>query len=732
MYTKISSLILNSGEKENSISEIFIAQPDAIKEKMAGKLFVLIEVEAKKSDALKVVNFLIDHINYSYYQDEKIMLRDKIENLTIENIFESIIVKANKSFNEFLEKEKIRIDLKDINATIGVIYQDKLYFSSIGNNKSLLIYRKGDEYELINIEKSSEDKKAEKVEVIKQDQLHNRKIFSSVISGEIPKNSFFIFTNEALPEYISNKELIGIITRLQPMGAAEQIKNTLTSINSYVPFLGIIIKNTLGLNTSEEELGYTDYPAEKSISNLNYTEEKTEKLLSPSGVLNFKKLFKKIADKFIPKIPVANVPKDKLKAKDKFTLKDRIVFKKKPSFVSIKRIGNNIINVFNKRFFIHLYKNFKKWINNLNKNNKFAFVGLAILIIILLGNLFITNIKNKQEDKKLARIELIETIKSKQNQIDSYLLYNNEERALEIVNELKIMISEMPQKKKSDIELHQELLNELATQLEKIQHIVRIDDAQEIINISSIKENANTMNLEKIENALYIGDSNNDSVYKISLDNDSITTIESPKLNKHSTVSDKFFHYLSGNKVIELNSEDDSSKELDINWTGINSIDDIYGFANNIYVLDNKNNQIYKYPKRTDSFLAKSDWIKDGTNISGAVSISIDGNIYVLKNNGEIIKFLKGNKEEFKLGQTDPAVSDAKKIIVTDEHIYISENDRVIVFLFNNDHKSAKFVAQYKADSINNINDFLIDESNKEMYILNNTSVLRVNVSHLD
>jgi nucleoside diphosphate kinase len=98
MYYKIAQLMLTPGKKASTVSDIFIAQPDVIKESLAGKLFILFEIESKKVDSLKVINFLIDNINYHYYQSEKIILREKITSLKVEHIFEDALAKTNKNF----------------------------------------------------------------------------------------------------------------------------------------------------------------------------------------------------------------------------------------------------------------------------------------------------------------------------------------------------------------------------------------------------------------------------------------------------------------------------------------------------------------------------------------------------------------------------------------------------------------------------------------------------------
>jgi hypothetical protein len=81
MYNKISSIILNSG-KANGLSDVFIAQPDSLKENLAGKVFIIADIGGKKAEGRKILDFLISSLNETYYNDEKILLRDYVFPLT--------------------------------------------------------------------------------------------------------------------------------------------------------------------------------------------------------------------------------------------------------------------------------------------------------------------------------------------------------------------------------------------------------------------------------------------------------------------------------------------------------------------------------------------------------------------------------------------------------------------------------------------------------------------------
>ena len=69
MYNKISSIILNSA-KAVGLSDVFVAQPDALKESQAGKIFVMADIGGKKTEGQKFFDFLPNTTAWTHYAHE--------------------------------------------------------------------------------------------------------------------------------------------------------------------------------------------------------------------------------------------------------------------------------------------------------------------------------------------------------------------------------------------------------------------------------------------------------------------------------------------------------------------------------------------------------------------------------------------------------------------------------------------------------------------------------------
>ncbi|MDD5031639.1 MAG: hypothetical protein PHR36_01175 [Patescibacteria group bacterium] len=786
MYYKITSLILSSTQNSGQTSEVFVAQPDANKETLAGKLFALIEVNSRKSEALKIINFLVNALNHNYYQNEKIILRERISTLKVEHIFETSLAKTNKELLDFLEREKINIPLSAFNITVGIAYENELHFSNLGKNRCLLIYKHREEpkvmpgklkfssapkpevsYKIVDLSQNSKTQTPTGGGKGKRLSAHpdgTIKLFSNIVSGVIPTGGYFLFTNETLPEYLSGRQLIDIITKLPPAGAIEQIKNILGGVNAYVSFLGLLIKNTTGLKPAAEIEPTAEVSARDSITRLNSTEEKTENLLMPSGMINFKKWLKVPASISAKLKTQGSVDRNK----QNFLMKDKIFFRKKQTWIFAKKIILILRDIFANLIYLLIYllkvltskeqakilgariiekirsdrENIKEkkekiwlWLKNLNRRNKIFLFAAAICLLLFVISLSFTGVKNKIKEEKVAFADLVKTVEQKQNQVDAHLLYNNEEGAKTILDELKGMIENLPQETEEQKEYYERITKKNGEQLEKIRHIVIIETGVPLADFANLNKAAEAANIILAGNKIYAGDGAQKTIYTLDLSKNLITAVtdlNQPIKDLLSPVLDnnKNIYYLNNNSIIQLKTETEEISNLTIDFpSGRENIVAATGYNNLLYFLDKKDGQIYRYRKTEGGFSSREKWMKDKADFSQAASFSIDGQVYVLNSDGGVLKYLKGEEQDFSLKAIDPPFTVAKKIIVSPdlEYIYILEPASKRLAIFN---KTGDFLSQYRFDKLNNLKDFDVDEKGKKIYVLDGTKVYAIDATH--
>jgi hypothetical protein len=753
MYNKIAQIILNSG-KAAGASDVFVSQPDSLKESLAGKVFILAEIGGKKSDGEKIFNFLISEFNENYYNDEKIMFRGKIEGLKIENIFEAALAKVNKNLLEFLSNQKIKINSSATSITVGVIYENKLHFASFGKNRALLIYRRADGYEIINVETSAENStsQAEEYRPGTQHDDGGTKVsglFSSVISGEVPLGSYFIFASESLPEYLSGREMVEIITKLPPISAAEQIKNALLKMNTYVPFLGVIIKNTTDSGGQEIKEPLEEVlTAHTSISSLNSTEQRTEKMLAPAGIISFKKISDLISGLFnnwraqskakaakkssrsitLPENNYNAAPEKErtaslnLPSASSFLRPSKIKLKQSSSllFHNVGKLAKASPALIHKSFWSGLVATTVSWTKSLNKKNRLLFGGLIVIVIFFVVSITLTINKSRKQKAEDQFQALVAQIEEKSTLIDSYLLYNNEDGAAQVLTDAEALIAALPKDTKEQQDRYQTLSANLSILENKVKKISKIDNLEKITDLASLQ----VSNLVFVDGKLYGASGGSIQTIDFTADKVSATEVAAGGNlggGKHDGKGAIF--YRDGAKIFKFDTKTNKTSSYDIK--DYNETDQYSGFSvfnANLYLAAAAKNQIYKYTG--SNLAARADWVKETVDLSKTVDLYIDGRVYTLNNDGSINKFYLNKKETYANKALDPVTASATKILGDANQLYILDgaNKRIAIIAKSDGH----LMNQYVFSSLPSLNDFALDEAKKTLYLLSGETIYKL------
>lgn len=762
MYYKTASLILNSEQKNGSSSDIFIAQPDAKKENLAGKLFVLVEINSDKNEAARIAELIINSLSRNYYQEDERSFNEEEGGIGAEGVFQKSLSKTNKELSAFLEKEKIKISPYAFNATAALICGEDLHFSSLGKNRNFLIYK----------EKAETGKKQKAEETnYKITELGNEqgqtsratnlnKLFSDLTSGRIPAGGYFIMGNEAFYEYISTKQLIDISTKLSPAGAAEQIKNILSRINARTPFLGIIIKNSTNERTEREDIRKEmEEKSKKYINEIEATEQKTEDIMAPSGIINLKGIKRGKTQEKKPKNKINKALLGNLNS-----LRGHISFKKRKSaakktllktlgwigllfkliLLAVKKMADKktlaLLATKTRKLPAKLGKSISKKESEggMKRKNKIILASCLLLFAILSANLVITAKDRKSAAEKKAFLSLVEEIEKKQNKIEANLLYGNKKKAAEISKENEKKLRKLSEENDDLYNKYRERIIELSKkqkdQVEKIRKVIKVENFKKIADFSNLNDKAAPRNIIIYNNAVYLGDPRQESIYKADL-SENINTAnnrlpEDIKSLDYPTISGNGINYLNGDDILEIKREGraDKASNIPIKLPEGDTVISMGSFNNNLYLLGRE--QIYRYIRAAKGFSAPFEWLKEEDDLSRVADIAIDGNIYLLKTDGSVNKFLKGKQQEFKTETLYEPIENANKIIASSEleYIYIFEPGKKRLAVFD---KKGSFAGQY-IFNMENIEDLDISEKNAMIYILKEASVYRAELSHTD
>jgi len=193
-----------------------------------------------------------------------------------------------------------------------------------------------------------------------------------------------------------------------------------------------------------------------------------------------------------------------------------------------------------------------------------------------------------------------------------------------------------------------------------------------------------------------------------------LLTTEGKQTDTNYVTSDGTTNYYITDKGI---FSDDKSKAIITNANDWQTIGGFSTYEGNFYVLDKKAG-ILKYVSGSGGYGKSNYFAKDTSpDLNNAVSMTIDGSIYILQSNGALTKFTKGESDTFNLKGIDKPLSSPTRVFTTADlgSVYVLDNgnSRIVKLA-----KDGTFQAQYVNDILNKAKDIDVQESNKKIFIL--------------
>ena len=191
-------------------------------------------------------------------------------------------------------------------------------------------------------------------------------------------------------------------------------------------------------------------------------------------------------------------------------------------------------------------------------------------------------------------------------------------------------------------------------------------------------------------------------------------------------------------EIVEATVSFDPLSKLDSPPKVDGSVVDVGTYFGNVYFLVPSENQILKAAVVAGGDYAEPGyWVTtENPPLRDAVSMAIDGFIYVLKADGQVLKFEKGElASDFGLKDLDKPLVDPRAIFtphqgsgagqatVDSEHLYILDagNQRVVVT-----NKNGLYQSQYVYEGLTNPTDLFVDEAVGVIYLLDGADTFRV------
>ena len=360
-----------------------------------------------------------------------------------------------------------------------------------------------------------------------------------------------------------------------------------------------------------------------------------------------------------------------------------------------------------------------------------AGIMVVFLVIWAIANLTTYSERSKTRDELATLIEEIEgDMNTAENryltgEIDSAnaILQRAEERAKQVMdNENKMFRTQA-----------HDLLGRIRTKREEINNIVRLSP-RIVVSLTSKKADITATGLIGLGDGEFVAYDRQD-LYRVLLN-----SIDEPlRLSEEELIinGSSFPRYKTlvfqtdGNTVIELiNNQPTTMKTEDpAGWiTG----KDIEAYLRYLYVLSPENNQIYKYERYSNRYAAPDAYNVNG-DLSGAVDMAIDGNVYILKERGEVIKLFRGEQRPFVIrhlpGDILETATKVFKVLEGNLYFLDAADKRVVVVTDGGATGESVYVKQYILEGeIGILQDLYVDSDEARLYVMDEKQIYAIDL----
>ena len=159
-------------------------------------------------------------------------------------------------------------------------------------------------------------------------------------------------------------------------------------------------------------------------------------------------------------------------------------------------------------------------------------------------------------------------------------------------------------------------------------------------------------------------------------------------------------------------------------------------YVGNLYLLDPSKNQILRYIASAEGVWSSSNtYFLPNVNVdlSSAVDIAVDGDVWVLRADGSIWRFTGGKLNDFTPRDLETPLSKSTSLFTSKETawLYVADagNQRIVQF----DKVTGKFVRQFKPrsdtrDAFNALKVIAADETSKKFFMINGNQAYLANI----
>lgn len=357
-----------------------------------------------------------------------------------------------------------------------------------------------------------------------------------------------------------------------------------------------------------------------------------------------------------------------------------------------------------------------------SNSKKFFFISAAILLIALIVSISVSSYYRSSRNNANKVLANITDLQKLANDADAAIIYGDEGKARELLNQLNGQLSGQDPEDLSDEQRGQlEQVKKQAQELENKLNKVATANVTQVGALSNANHLINTPTHLATETSRTVVSYNKSSGGV----QDNVLRTSEPIMQSISIGNNQAVIY-NGKELLLWNYENgnvggafSTNVPSEGNMTGLA----FYPTNRRVYTIDKAGDRVVSFLTSATAFSQPVVSIQNVGDLSGASDLAIDGNIYIVIGGG-IKKFNSGQPQEFSVNLPSPLSGSAQAYTEPSyQNLYILDSGNKRVLILN---KNGDLVATLQSNEFTNMKDFAVDERGKTMYILNDSALLKV------
>ncbi|MBU1119470.1 hypothetical protein KKH43_06335 [Patescibacteria group bacterium] len=675
-------------------------------EKRLGLSYLILEAHVEPETAEKITDILRDVFQNEYYKKDS--HANTIGNVSIGSMFEHAISRVNKALHALLAEGYLKADTT-LNACIIGIKNTEIHLVSTGKAKAYLIRNDS------MLELTEEDTK-----------MSGKKYFSHIISGAVEIGDVLFFSTPEFLNFVSTEKIKRTLKTKTLDEAREELKELIEDTDFSAPIASLFLEVKSNIKPVSEAKQTPFLPPER---------EKQKPYTYPSLGDD------KASTNDLPEHEHAKDGKDPLAAAKKsasiITAKIKDTFSLKPSKkrsveTGLKPVSTDLSTKKYtdpatgtepaspaKKIASGVAKKATSFLPDRNKQKTYIFLAIVLIIIFLVAVTYFI-FARKEKSQTEIQTNYISEIQEKEKKAADAIIYRDYDQAEKLLNDAtEIINTQLDEEQKISSEI-KSLESKISEHYDTVNRIQRITPEK----VASFGGNAYET-LMGSKDTLYSSSNKDIGVYRFIPESkkfeefsqkvEGITKLALGTFNdqKNTVV------FLTPNGIAEMAVFSRHLKKLASEFPESNhNFVDMAVYSDKIYLLDTANNQIYRMVRTVDGYSVAKEWVTDeSVSLQDATSLAIDSNVYVLKKNGTILKFLSGQVEPFTMDELQSPLSEDTVLFTSSdvENLYILDKEHNTVIEIT---KKGKVVNQFVMSLDSTPKDIYVDPDSKKIYVL--------------